>query len=252
MIVSSPTFREVWSRDGLKARIYYQSYGGVQVKTLVVDLASERPVLSTMHGLVRARYLCNNYSPPELWDSLHKHDFRENYYKYLMSEVGVSGGFACLGTGVDMDDLAIATAEFRDVWVTVFATAGVETNAMRAGYDRAQVYEIDGRFEHVGTINVILVTNASLTEAAMARAIITATEAKCAALQDLGVKSSYSPDVTATGTGTDNVMIASGNGVRVTYTGGHSKAGELISYTVYKSVRDALLKHRERLYGRPS
>lgn len=245
----SQTFREVWSREGMTARVYYQSYGGVRAKTLVVDLGSERPVLSTMHGLLRARYLCNNYSPPELWDSLHKHDFRENYYRQLMSEVGANEGFACLGTGVDMDDLATATAEFGDMWVTAFATAGVETNAMRAGHDRAQVYEVDGKFERVGTINVILVTNASLTEAAMARAIITATEAKCAALQDLGVKSSYSPDVTATGTGTDNVMIASGNGIRVTYTGGHSKAGELIGLTVYRSVMDALLKHRERIYG---
>ena len=42
----------------------------------------------------------------------------------------------------------------------------------------------------LGTINVIILTNAKLTDAAMARAIITVTEAKTAALQDLKIKSS--------------------------------------------------------------
>ena len=61
-----------------------------------------------------------------------------------------------------------------------------------------------------GTINIILLTNVSLTWGAMARAIMTATEAKTAALQDLNYKSTPSPQIQATGTGTDNMIVVSG------------------------------------------
>ncbi|GAB6943304.1 adenosylcobinamide amidohydrolase [Vulcanisaeta sp. JCM 14467] len=174
-------FRDVWSRDGVTARVYYQSYGGVGVKTLLIDLQSRRRILSTMHGMVNVRFVCNNYAPPDLWCALHSQGFRERYLDALMSQLGVSpGDYACLGTGVDMDDLAVVSEEYRDVWVVAFTTAGVESNALRTGIDRASTYEVDGRFERLGTINVILITNASLTDAAMARAVMTITEAKVA------------------------------------------------------------------------
>ncbi|ADN51273.1 adenosylcobinamide amidohydrolase [Vulcanisaeta distributa] len=241
----SVAFREVWSRDGMTARIYYQSYGSINVKTLLIDLAQRRHVLSTMHGMVNVRFVCNNYAPPDLWCALHSQGFREKYLDSLMSQLRIApGDYACLGTGVDMDDLAMASDEYRDVWVAAFTTAGVESNALRTGVDKASMYEVDGRFERVGTINIILITNASLTEAAMARALITITEAKCAALQDLGITSSYTPGLIATGTGTDNVMVVPGNGIRITYTGGHSKIGELIGRAVYESVKEAVSKHR--------
>jgi len=44
-----------------------------------------------------------------------------------------------------------------------------------------------------GTINIILLTNRRLTPNAMARTIITATEAKSAALMDLDIRSSLHP-----------------------------------------------------------
>lgn len=244
----SVAFREVWSRDGMMARIYYQSYSDINVKTLLIDLTQRRRVLSTMHGMVYVRFVCNNYAPPDLWCALHSQGLREKYLDSLMNQLGgiAPGDYACLGTGVDMDDLAVVSDEYRDVWVTAFTTAGVESNALRVGVDRASTYEVNGRFERVGTINTILLTNASLTEAAMARALITITEAKCAALQDLGITSSYTPSLIATGgTGTDNVMVVPGNGIRITYTGGHSKIGELIGRVVYESVKGgAVSRHR--------
>ena len=57
------------------------------------------------------------------------------------------------------------------------------------------------------------------------------------------VPSTYTPSVQATGTGTDNVIIVSGTiGPKVTYTGGHSKIGELIGKAVYEGVIKALMK----------
>ncbi|WP_054853564.1 hypothetical protein [Vulcanisaeta distributa] len=81
-------FREVWSRDGMTARIYYQSYGGANVKTLLIDLAQSRRVLSTMHGMINVRFVCNNYAPPDLWCALHSQGFREKYLDTLMVQLG--------------------------------------------------------------------------------------------------------------------------------------------------------------------
>jgi len=89
----------------------------------------------------------------------------------------------------------------------------------------------------------LILTNARLTDGALARAIVTVREAKTAAFEDLKVPSSYTKDIQATGTGTDNVIIVSGNfGPRVTYAGGHSRIGELIGKAVYEAVIEALGK----------
>ena len=78
----------------------------------------------------------------------------------------------------------------------------------------------------------------------MARAIITATEAKTAALQDMDARSSVSPENQATGTGTDNMIIVSGKdpGRQIRYTGGHTKIGELIGTSTKLAVAEAIKK----------
>ena len=82
-----------------------------------------------------------------------------------------------------------------------------------------------------------------LTPRAMARAIISATEAKTAALMDLDVRSSYTSRIhQATGTGTDNILVVEGTGTVLDNAGGHSKLGELISTAVYEAVHEAVCK----------
>jgi hypothetical protein len=55
----------------------------------------------------------------------------------------------------------------------------------------------EGRYiegaEPAGTINILVLSNVRLTDAALARALITVTEGKTAALEDLQVKSTYTP-----------------------------------------------------------
>ena len=106
--------------------------------------------------------------------------------------------------------------------------------------------EKNGKYVNVsGTINIILVTNVNLSEGAMARSIITATEAKTAALQDMDARSSISPENQATGTGTDNMIIVSGNDQEkpIKSTGGHTKLGELIGITTKIAVEETIQKH---------
>jgi adenosylcobinamide hydrolase len=141
--------------------------------------------------------------------------------------------------------LVVREKSYAEFKVCCLATAGAKGNALRTGVDEAVYVERDGKFmSTLGTINVILLTNATLTNGAMARAIITATEAKTAALQDLNVKSTYSQNQ-ATGTGTDNVIVVSGNGLGkpLRITSGHTKMGELIGFSTKTAVAEALKNH---------
>ncbi|MBN1630191.1 MAG: adenosylcobinamide amidohydrolase [Thermoleophilia bacterium] len=159
-----------------------------------------------------------------------------------------SDGCATLGTAANMNNAAIAHATFRGLEVIAVCTGGVESNAGRAG-DPASICEEDGRFMQVsdgrvasmGTINTMLLLSSELTPGALVKAVITATEAKAAVLQELAVPSRYS-DGLATGTGTDQIGVACrlGTGRPLTDAGKHSKAGELIGRTVSQAIRETL------------
>jgi adenosylcobinamide amidohydrolase len=141
-----------------------------------------------------------------------------------------------------MEHLGWAEEVYEELWVLAFVTAGVKTNAMRVGKDRASDIERNGQFEKLGTINIILLTNVSLNSAALAASFITITEAKAVALQELDVRSSYNPGWQATGTGTDQIVVVSGKGGRCTYVGGHAKVGELMARAVTSATINAIKK----------
>ncbi len=148
-----------------------------------------------------------------------------------------------------MNNASIETEKYRDLEITVACTAGVETNSMRAG-DPAAIYELDGKFEiiddrtfsNAGTINMMIFINCELTPAALTDCVVTATEAKAATLQELGINSRYS-DSLATGTGTDQILVASsiGNGKALSDARKHTKLGELVGRTCMKAIRETLV-----------
>ena len=153
--------------------------------------------------------------------------------------------FATMMTGADMRNLAQRTEVYQDLKVTALATAGVRGNAMRMSRD-------SGLYFSHGTINIMVMTNRKLSGNAMARAIITATEAKSAALLDLDIRSSYTGlDHRATGTGTDNVTIVQGEGPVAGYSGGHTKLGELIAKAVHAAVTEAISRQNGLVAERP-
>ncbi|MBW1677419.1 MAG: adenosylcobinamide amidohydrolase, partial [Deltaproteobacteria bacterium] len=135
-----------------------------------------------------------------------------------------------------MDNLAIKRERFREMEVYALVTAGVKSNSVRMSRD-------GGRFYEPGTINIIILPNMKLSPRAMTRAIISATEAKTAALQDLDIRSSYTPQIhQATGTGTDNIVVVEGEGTPIDNAGGHTKMGKLIARAVYEAVQEAVYK----------
>lgn len=144
-------------------------------------------------------------------------------------------------TRAEMKNTAIVTESFRELSVTAIVTAGIEKNGGRAG-DPASFCENGESVEPVGgTINTILLINADLPEYATVRAVMTAAEAKAAALQQLMARSIYSTGI-ATGSGTDMIVIVADPGSlrHLSNAGKHSKLGELIGRTVIRAMTAAL------------
>ncbi len=234
-----------------KAFIKVSERDGFWEKTLVVTFPEDRRMLSTNDGFILGRIAVNHSAHPGLFKKVCEEMKTKDevggkvYMRKIKKRIAMESGvpeekIAQLGTAADMKNLAVITKTHPPFVVTSLVTAGARTNALRTGVDEGK--HIEGKEPH-GTVNVILLTNAELTDGAMARAIITLTEAKTAAFEDLDVQSSYTKSVQATGTGTDSAIVVSGvNGPKVTYTGGHSRIGELIGKAVHEGVMEALQK----------
>ena len=204
-------------------------------KTLLVHLAVPMSVSSTLEGFRKdIRHVGNSYSPPQVW-GLYHHIGLETSRNQLIQSIDMRfSDTSLLFTGADMDNLSVQRQQFKEMTVYALVTAGVRSNAVRMGEDIGAFYE-------PGTINMVILSNMKLTPRAMNRAIISATEAKTAALWDMDIRSSYTPMTNpATGTGTDNIIVVEGTGVRIDNVGGHSKMGELIARAVYAGVREAV------------
>jgi adenosylcobinamide hydrolase len=169
----------------------------------------------------------------------------DGYHDAACREIEIDGDRAAvMGTAANMNYAAVAQHRDNIILVTAVVTAGVQGNAACAG-DPATWRETETGWEKVptvgGTINTVLLVNHSLTEGALARAVITMTEAKTAALQQLAIGSLYSKDL-ATGTGTDQFCVGAplAAGKPLASTSPHAKLGELIGLAVKGATLEAL------------
>ncbi len=161
----------------------------------------------------------------------------------IVEEIGLDPKCtAGISTAASMNNVAIKTEVFEDLTVTAIVTGGVEVNGGRVG-DYANYHERRGKTVPVkeGTINILLYIDAVLPPETLARAMVTCTEAKTAALQELMVGSNYSNGL-ATGSGTDGTIVFCNMEAEneLVYAGKHSKLGELIGKTVKPAVKEAL------------
>jgi adenosylcobinamide hydrolase len=122
-------------------------------------------------------------------------------------------------TAASMDSYRIVRAVQQGVDLIVLVTSGL-SNARRAG-DYADYREIMPAVSKVGTINIMCLTSIGMVPAAMVEAVMTVTEARAAALQNLDIKSPVS-NQPATGTGTDSIAIAADpQAEKIHYCGKH-------------------------------
>ena len=147
-----------------------------------------------------------------------------------------------MSTAASMENVAIETLKYKELTVTAIVTGGIETNGGRVG-DPADYYRPQEKPVKYGTINIMLVLDCDLAPGTLARALVTCTEAKTAAIQELLEGSKYSQGL-ATGSGTDQTIIVC-NAESELYLDGagkHSKLGELIGKAVIAAVKKALAK----------
>lgn len=171
--------------------------------------------------------------------------YREHMDILAKEDLGLDPS-SCSGlmTVASMDNSAISTLTYDDFSVTSIATAGVRNNGGRIGDPASWHEKSENTFEDttssdtkkknpiqnltknilgknisgkiisdkdklpVGTINILLYIDADLSKEALASALVSCTEAKVAAMQELLIASHYSCGI-ATGTGTDGAIIIS-------------------------------------------
>lgn len=145
-----------------------------------------------------------------------------------------------MGTAANMECVAIESLSHEELTVTAIVTGGIETNGGRVG-DPASYYKPMPKQEKPGTINIMLYLNCDVPPGTLARAMVTCTEAKTAAIQELLEGSKYSNGI-ATGSGTDTTIVVanSESALYLEGAGKHSKLGELIGKVVLKAVKRAL------------
>lgn len=218
-------------------------------RTIIVDFPGPRRVLSTsiINGGCREdmKVVFNHSLTAEECDVKNLPDGSvEKYLILLTKKLGLpSEQTAGMLTSAKMENVSIKTMAYKDLAITAVVTGGIAGNGGRV-CDPAAYYEEEGIFTTLGgTINIILIIAGNLPPSTMARTIVTATEAKSAALQELMAPSLYSSGI-ATGTGTDQISVVAdpSSPFKFTDAGKHSKLGELIGLTVKESVKEALFK----------
>lgn len=153
-------------------------------------------------------------------------------------DAGWQGTSVGMMTAASMKSFRMAKVTEQGVELVVLVTSGL-SNARRVG-DRAEYRTMAEESKEVGTINIIFLTSAKLTDAASVEAVLVITEAKAAALQDAKIMSPISNKI-ATGTGTDSVAVVSGHGPEVIkYCGKHVLFGEILGRLVMDTVRSSI------------
>ena len=156
------------------------------------------------------------------------------------AKLGLTTDYLAMVTAAKIKNYSLISKKTNDFSVSVAATAGCQHG--ESSGEEMDVQEI------TGTINIIVLIDGNPTESCMVAALITATEAKSAALRDFDVRSRYTGD-SATGSITDSVTIAStSSGKTLTLAGPASKLGKVIGHCARRAVAEALLK-QEPFWG---
>ncbi len=141
--------------------------------------------------------------------------------------LGVVEPFVGLMTAASLERARVVVERDEDVVVVAVVTVGLG-NPIAAGV--TEVFQAAP-----GTINIILLIEAQLSQAARVNAVITATEAKTLALVESGVRAPHGGP--ASGTSTDALVIAStGRGVSAAYAGPITTVGALIARAVRRAI----------------
>ena len=193
-------------------------------------------------GFKKVKAILNVQAPEEYSDR----QLHANPQKFILDsakKLGLSENFVGMVTAAAVEKFALVSKKDGDLAVSVVATAvDPKGNTCDHAETAGETITVE---EMTGTINIMVVIDGNPTESCLVTAILTATEAKAAALWELDVRSRYSGDV-ATGTITDAIIVAKTNrGAPIVYAGPASKLGQLVGYCTRKAVKEAVMKANE-------
>lgn len=216
-------------------------------KSIQIHFAQKRQVLSTSpyHGGYREDLTAVfnfDETPEKGKNCVMRAPTYEEHMRLITEELGLDPAHSAgLSTAAHMKYAVPATMSYRSISVTAIVTGGINKNGGRAGDPAGWDEEAQLEKHQTGTVNILLAIGARLSEGAMTKAVITATEAKTAAIQELLAQSCCSSGL-ATGTGTDGIIVIANPQSEhyLTDAGQHSRLGELIGKTVHEAVKQAL------------
>ena len=207
-----------------------------QKRHLSIDLEAPSNLLSwCLHG---GGY---NQGSSIFWAGVKDHELRRDVdsrlFKEKWEEYKLKPDLAFL-TSAHLQDAVTFKESFSDLTVTALTTVGMG-NALRAG-------DQGGYHLTLGTINLLLEINATLSPSALVEAMAIATEGKTAAVMDSSIFSKVSGKI-STGTGTDCLAVGSHQSkTPMVICGKHTKLGELIGKASYKAVYEGVLRWKKR------
>lgn len=145
--------------------------------------------------------------------------------------LGIAEPFVGLLTAARTHEAAVVTEGLDGTTVTAVVTVGLGTPVSTGRSPQAPW--------RPSTINTIVLVDGTLERPAAVNAVITATEAKVAALAEAGVLTAEG--LPATGTATDAVVVAwTGQGPTLAYLGPASLGGWLVGRAVRRAVAQGL------------
>jgi adenosylcobinamide amidohydrolase len=194
-----------------------------------------------------------NYQVPEDAGSDMDDEVHKEAGDFLLEETAKLGipqdRIVAIMTAAKMTNVEKVTQKFEDITLTAFVTAG----AYFAATPGDEIASKQSAFpsKKYGTINSIVLVDANLTDGCMVNAVVTATEAKAAAVRELDIRSRFSGDV-ATGTVTDSIVIGcTKQGRTIKYAGSGTLIGELIGKSIKTAIKKAIFKQENMYANRP-
>lgn len=149
----------------------------------------------------------------------------ESWYAAELAAAGQADAVGML-TSRDVGKHDLVVTEVEGLRAACLATVGLG-NAERIGARLGRV------LMDWGTINIAVLIEAPLSDAALLEAFSLAAEARTAAVLSVGLST---PEGLATGTGTDCITVAADPG-NIAYAGKHTAIGEAVGRAVFAAVQ---------------
>jgi adenosylcobinamide amidohydrolase len=194
-------------------------------------------------GIKPARVILN-IEVPKGYGDMKLHTDPDRLIVNSAQKLGVKEEFVAMITAACVKNFAVASKREGEIGVSVVATAADDAGHT-CDHAESSGEEIDAHVVENGTINIIVLIDGNPTPPTLVSSIITATEAKTAAMLELDIRSLYS-GTAATGTITDAIVCAETcNGEPILFGGPASKLGQLVGFCTKQAVKEAIMKGRE-------